>query len=468
MGTGDHRRARDTSPRPAPASPPSSACSTRPSCAIIELNGEPGAIGPGDIFVTNDPFYGGVTHLNDVVLAMPVFPGDRLIAWTANIAHWNDVGGMVPGSISTDATEIFQEGLRIPGVKLIAGGRPIESVMRIIEVNSRLPDYLRGDMWAGIAAARVGERRILELVERYGVETFLAALDHFMDYGEQVAKRTLAELPKGTFTLEETQDSGQVYKVTVEITDEEFVVDLRDNPDQDHGPNNASRDGSLVAAQMVFMNLTESHGSANAGHFRRAEAADPPGLGLRPGSPRGVRHVLRGRDPALRPDLALPRAAPRRAPAGRELRLDLRHLHRRAASRHRAALHDRRAAGRRLGSVADERRQPRDVQRLPRRHVQLPGRGRRGPLRAVRRPARAERRAGRGGRAPRRQGDRRRVPGSLERLFLHLRLHAEHPQAVAAGGWARGLAQLRRGDPASTARSSSSRSSPAWRSTRAT
>ena len=244
---------------------------------IIELNGEPGAIGPGDIFVTNDPFYGGVTHLNDVVLAMPVFAGEKLIAWTANIAHWNDVGGMVPGSISTDATELFQEGLRLPGVKLVAGGRPIESVLRIMEVNSRLPDYLRGDMWAGIAAARVGERRLLELVERYGIGTFLFALDHFMDFGDEVAKRTLRELPKGTFTLDEPQDSGQVYRVTVEITDEEFVVDLRDNPDQDRGPNNASRDGSLVAAQMVFMNLTESHTSANAGHFRRLRLLTRPG-----------------------------------------------------------------------------------------------------------------------------------------------------------------------------------------------
>ena len=236
---------------------------------IIELNGEEGAICPADIFVTNDPFYGGVTHLNDVVLAMPVFAGEKLIAWTANIAHWNDVGGMVPGSISTDATELFQEGLRLPAVKLVAGGKPIESVMRIMEVNSRLPDYLRGDMWAGIAAARVGERRLLELVERYGIGTFLSALDHFMDYGDEVAKRTLRDLPKGTFTLAEPQDSGQVYTVTVEITEEEFVVDLRDNPDQDRGPNNASRDGSLVAAQMVFMNLTDSHTSANAGHFRR-------------------------------------------------------------------------------------------------------------------------------------------------------------------------------------------------------
>ena len=77
-------------------------------------------IRPGDIFVTNDPYYGGVTHLNDVVLAMPVFAGEQLVAWTANIAHWNDIGGMVPGSISNEANEIFQEGLRLPGVKLIA------------------------------------------------------------------------------------------------------------------------------------------------------------------------------------------------------------------------------------------------------------------------------------------------------------------------------------------------------------
>ncbi len=242
---------------------------------MIELNGHD--IAPGDIFVTNDPFYGGVTHLNDIVLTMPVFHGDRLIAWTANIAHWNDVGGMVPGSISNEAVELFQEGLRIPGVKLIAGGKPIDPVMRIIEVNSRLPDFLRGDLWAGIAAARVGERRLLELVDRYGVETFLAALDHFMDYGEEVARRTLEELPKGTFTLAEEQDSGQVYTVTVTITDEEFVVDLRDNPDQDNGPNNASRDGCLVAAQMVFMNLTESHTSANGGHFRRMRLLTRPG-----------------------------------------------------------------------------------------------------------------------------------------------------------------------------------------------
>jgi N-methylhydantoinase B len=234
-------------------------------------------IRPGDIFATNDPFYGGVTHLNDVVLAMPVFAESELIAWTANIAHWNDVGGMVPGSISNEAKEIFQEGLRLPAVKLISAGEPIRSVLEIMKVNSRLPDYLQGDMWAGIAAARVGERRIVELVDKYGLETFKTALRVFMDYGEQVARAALAELPKGTFTLHEEQDSGVVYSVTFEITDDEFVVDLRDNPDQDPGPNNASRDGTMISAQMIFMNITGAHASANAGHFRPLKVLTRPG-----------------------------------------------------------------------------------------------------------------------------------------------------------------------------------------------
>jgi N-methylhydantoinase B len=234
---------------------------------VIEVNVED-EIRAGDVFVTNDPFYGGVTHLNDVVLALPVFADGELVAWTANIAHWNDVGGMVPGSISTDAREIFQEGLRLPAVKLISEGKPIRSVIEIMRCNSRLPDFLQGDMWAGIAAARVGERRILGLVAKYGLDTFESALRVSMDEGEAVARRVLTGLPKGTYSVEEEQDSGAVYTATVAIGDDELVVDLRDNPDQDPGPNNVSRDGSVIAAQIMFMNLIGSHGSANAGHFR--------------------------------------------------------------------------------------------------------------------------------------------------------------------------------------------------------
>jgi N-methylhydantoinase B len=235
---------------------------------IIELNGRPGGIGPGDVFATNDPFYGGVTHLNDVVFALPVFAAGELVAWTANIAHWNDVGGMVPGSISNQARELFQEGLRLPGVKVVERGEPIRSVIEIVKVNSRLPDFLEGDMWAGISAARLGERRIAELVDKYGRDTFLAALSLFMDHGEQVSLRALERLPKGRFTLAEEQDDGRVYNVSVEIGDDSFVVDLRENPDQDPFSANLGHDASMIAAQMIFKNATDPNGAANGGSFR--------------------------------------------------------------------------------------------------------------------------------------------------------------------------------------------------------
>ena len=93
---------------------------------VLSKFDKPGNIEQGDIFMTNDPYNGGVTHLNDVILVMPVFTGSGTCrAWTANIAHWNDVGGMVPGSMSTNAKEIFQEGMILPGIKLFSRGQPL-------------------------------------------------------------------------------------------------------------------------------------------------------------------------------------------------------------------------------------------------------------------------------------------------------------------------------------------------------
>jgi N-methylhydantoinase B len=233
---------------------------------IIELNA--GEISPGDVFATNDPFYGGVTHLNDVVFALPVFANGRLVAWTANIAHWNDVGGIVPGSISNQARELFQEGLRLPGIKVVEHGKPVRPVIEIMKCNSRLPDFLEGDMWAGISGARLGAGRIVALVEKYGLDTFLTALSLFMDYGERVSRRALAELPPGRFSLAEEQDDGRIYEVAVEIGEDEFVVDLRGNPDQDPYSANLCHDASMIAAQMIFKNTTDPNGVANGGSFR--------------------------------------------------------------------------------------------------------------------------------------------------------------------------------------------------------
>lgn len=233
---------------------------------ILEKFGDD--VQPGDVFITNDPWHGGVTHLNDLVLAMPVFSGGEIIAWTANIAHNSDVGGMAPGSLSGEATEIFQEGLRLPAVKLIRAGVTDQSVMDIITTNSRMPDYLLGDVWAAIASVRIGAKRLEGMAEKYGVPTFIRAMDSFMDFGEQTAKAELAKLPKGTFELSEPQDDGRTYNVKITITDDEFLVDLRDNPDQDNGPTNTSRDGTIICAQMVFKSITDATSPANDGSFR--------------------------------------------------------------------------------------------------------------------------------------------------------------------------------------------------------
>ncbi|MCX5497794.1 hydantoinase B/oxoprolinase family protein [Kaistia dalseonensis] len=242
---------------------------------IIEKH-PPETIRPGDLFASNDPYWGGVTHLNDMILAMPVFSDGRIVAWTSNIAHWNDVGGMVPGSMSSDATSIFQEGVRIPAVKLIDAGVPNQAVFDILYVNTRLPDYLRGDLWAGIAGVRIGERRILELVEKYGTETFEAALVDFMDLGERRARAALASLPKGVFHFEEEQDDGAIHKVTIEIRDDAFVVDLRDNPKQS-GSKNSSREGVEISAQLAFKAVTDTAAPGNGGFFRPLEVITQPG-----------------------------------------------------------------------------------------------------------------------------------------------------------------------------------------------
>ena len=235
---------------------------------VMEKFNQPGEIEPGDIFITNDPYTGGVTHLNDVVLTMPVFANGEIVAWTANIAHWNDVGGMVPGSMSTDATEIFQEGMILSGIKLFSRGEPIQSVFDILTANCRMPDFLTGDLWAGVASVRVGERRVLEIVDKYGKDVFLHAVEEYLDYGEQVILAALRRLPKGKYSLVEPQDNGPDYKVTIEITDDEFIIDLRDNPDQDKGPFNMSRDEATVACQIAFKGIVSPDKLSNGGTFR--------------------------------------------------------------------------------------------------------------------------------------------------------------------------------------------------------
>jgi len=284
---------------------------------VLEKYNKPGDIEPGDIFITNDPYNGGVTHLNDAVLVMPVFAGDEIVAWTANIAHWNDVGGMVPGSMSTNATEIFQEGLILAGIKLFSRGKPIRSVFDILTANCRMPDFLRGDLWAGVASVRVGERRVLEIVNKYGKDVFLHAVEEYLNYGEQVSLNALKRLPKGKYSLVEEQDSGPPFPVEIEILDDEFIIDLRGAPDQDKGPFNMSRDEAVTACQMAFKGVTSPDRMANGGTFRPLKVLTRPGSIFDPIYPaaQGIYYELtiRLHDLIVR---CLAESIPERLPAG--------------------------------------------------------------------------------------------------------------------------------------------------------
>lgn len=272
----------------------------------------------GDVFISNDPHDGGaVTHLNDVVLAMPVFADGQLVAWTANIAHWNDVGGMVPGSLSTEAVDIFQEGLRLASVKLISRGQPIRSVLQILRANSRMPDFMEGDLWAGIAAVRGGALRLQQLNSKYGIDLFLQAMRDFMDLGEKISLKALATLPGTTLSLSEPQDDGSVFKVGITISHTQLLIDLRDNPDQCAGPVNLSRDGAVVAAQMAFKALTAPQGVTNGGTFRPLKVLTRPGSLFDAQAPAAegfyFENMIRVYDLLLR---CLATAFPERLPAG--------------------------------------------------------------------------------------------------------------------------------------------------------
>jgi len=243
---------------------------------IIELHGVD-TIVEGDLFITNDPAYGGVTHLNDVVIAQPVFAQSECVAWAASIAHWNDVGGMTPGSMSTLATEITQEGLRLPAVRLFERGVAVQSVFDIITCNSRMADFARGDLWAQIAASRRAGTRITQLINTHGVNTYREALLALFNEGEQRSRAGLCELPAGNYSIEEEQDDGAVWRAQIRVEADRFIVDLSGNPEQRDAPYNTSRDGAVISAQMIFKALTDPTLLANAGSFRALEVVTKPG-----------------------------------------------------------------------------------------------------------------------------------------------------------------------------------------------
>ncbi len=249
--------------------------------AVIEKH--QGNIHPGDIFITNDPYGGGGTHLSDVSIVMPVFFEDDLIAFTVNKAHWSELGGKNAGSISADATEVYQEGLQIPNVKAFDRGTPNQAVIDTFGANVRLPDMTLGDMWAGVAAARMGERRIIELINKYGKETFIAAARSLLEYGERMALLEIEKLPQGTFEAEDWIDNDGMgngpfhIKVKVTIGDDAVVFDYSDSCDQTPGPINMSFTALTCAARTFYKAITNPEVPGNGGFFRPLTVICPEG-----------------------------------------------------------------------------------------------------------------------------------------------------------------------------------------------
>lgn len=200
--------------------------------AMVHLIADyPGQVEPGDVFIGNDPYLASGQHLPDIYVIKPIFVDDRLVGWATTIAHHADVGGLVPGSNSIGATEIYQEGLRLPFLKLFARDRENPDVWTIIAANVRIPEQVLGDLRAQIAACRAGDRGLLALVQRYGVEKVLAYGTELHDYAERLTRAEIGEIPDGTYDFTHHIDGlGErpepiVFKVSIVKQGEEILVD---------------------------------------------------------------------------------------------------------------------------------------------------------------------------------------------------------------------------------------------------
>jgi N-methylhydantoinase B len=171
--------------------------------AIIEAF--EGDIHPGDVFATNDPYVGG-THFNDVRIVRPIFYDGEIIAFAQSNGHWADVGGSVPGSFDVNAKEHFQEGIRVPPVRIWDQGRYLGDVVRMIVSNTRVPSDAEGDLHAQASATLVAEQEILRLVDKYGIDTVLTAFQEVQDYVERLTRQRIAELPDGVWETEDYID----------------------------------------------------------------------------------------------------------------------------------------------------------------------------------------------------------------------------------------------------------------------
>ncbi|WP_412518724.1 hydantoinase B/oxoprolinase family protein [Staphylococcus simulans] len=228
----------------------------------------------GDIFLINDPYRGGGSHLCDVGVVLPIFEDNELIAFVANKAHWTEVGGKDTGSMSTNSTDVYQEGLQFPCVKLFDRGVKNEALLKIIEANVRFPKLSIGDMWAQIASLKTGERRIQGLCKKYTASAILESMDRFLDQGEALTLKEIEQLPNGVYNVEDLIDDDGItdaqipVQLKLTITDHEFICDFRGSSKQVLGPINSSYTGLVSAVRTIFLAITNPSQEVNDGSFR--------------------------------------------------------------------------------------------------------------------------------------------------------------------------------------------------------
>ena len=257
--------------------------------AVIERAKE---IRPGDVYIVNDPYLGG-THLMDVKFVKPFFYRGRLFTWLANTGHWPDTGGSVPGGFSANATEVEQEGLRLPPVKLYKEGALDEEILSIILANIRISDQRIGDIKAQAAALAIGEKRFTALLDRYGADVVEAAIAELRRRAAQQMRAKIAAIPDGVYTGEAYVDSDGVedrpLKIALAIrkAGSELYFDLSGSSPPCRGPMNSviatTKSSIYLAIKHVFPEVP-----INAGTFEPLHIAEPHGTFLYAKYPRPV------------------------------------------------------------------------------------------------------------------------------------------------------------------------------------
>lgn len=237
----------------------------------------------GDLFVANDPHVAGGTHLPDINLAMPVFVDDKLSAFVCNIAHHADVGGMAPGSMAGGMSEIYQEGLRIPVVKLFRRGELQEDLFEILLLNVRIPEERRGDYYAQIAACRLGRRRLLEAAETYSMDMLQAAFGEIIERTERRMREGVAQIPDGTYHFEDVMDDdglGTVdipIKVKIDVAGDRIHFDFTGTSPQVAGNINVTLNATQASVAYCLKALLDPEIPNNEGVLEVCEIACPKG-----------------------------------------------------------------------------------------------------------------------------------------------------------------------------------------------